>query len=138
MWLVLGVIAVLSAGAQTPPPPTASADSASRGLYVALRVCAACHKVAYPGVGPDSAAPSFAVIRQRHDGADLRRLVEQISRTGHQAMPPIPMSRQEIEDVADYIGAVAPAPAATRPRPDGRESAPPDRRIALSTTHSAH
>lgn len=114
MWRVLGMVAVLSAGAPTSPPaasaPAASTDAASRGLYVALRVCAACHKVAYPGAGPDSGAPSFAAIHSRHDPAELHRLLVEISRQGHHAMPPIPMSRQEIEDVAAYIAAVAPAP----------------------------
>src|SRR5471032_2427183 len=77
MLLVLSAIAALGASPQTTPP---SADAASRGLYVALRVCSACHKVAFPGVGPDSAAPSFAAIHARHDagssqppGRDIER-----------------------------------------------------------------
>jgi mono/diheme cytochrome c family protein len=131
MWRTLGAIAVLSAGAQTSPPTAPAADSASRGLYVALRVCSACHKVAYPGVGPDSAAPSFAVIHARHDPASLHRLLVGISSAGHQAMPPIPMSPTEIEDVAAYIASVPPSPPGVAPRPQGRREAPAARRIAL-------
>src|SRR5471032_3010799 len=109
MLLVLSAIAALGASPQTTPP---SADAASRGLYVALRVCSACHKVAFPGVGPDSAAPSFAAIHARHDAEGLHSLLVEISSAGHQEMPPIPMSPAEIEDVAAYIATVPPAPPA--------------------------
>ncbi len=133
MWRVLGAIVMLSAGAQTalPTPPSSDGDGAIRGLYVALRVCSACHKVAYPGVGPDSAAPSFAAIHAGHEPAGLHRLLVEISNAGHQAMPPIPMSPAEIEDVAAYIATVpAPPPSAAR-RPSGRRERAGVHRIAL-------
>jgi mono/diheme cytochrome c family protein len=121
---VLAAIAVLSAGvavsaAAAPPAPYAREDSANRGLYVALRVCAACHAVGPLGEGPDGEAPRFATIGRRHDAASLRRRLGEISVSGHQDMPPIPLTAREIEDVATYIQSVAAAPAAkpaTRPR----------------------
>lgn len=133
MWKVLGVIAVLSAGAPASPPPTASADAASHGLYVALRVCSACHKVAMPGAGPDVIAPSFAVIHARHDAEDLRRLLQQISTEGHRDMPPIPMSAQEADDVAAYIATVPPSPPALAPRGDRRRAPGEVHPIAFSS-----
>jgi mono/diheme cytochrome c family protein len=134
MWRVLGAIAVLSAGAQTAPP---SADAASRGLYVALRVCSACHKVAYPGVGPDSAAPSFAAIHARHDPASLHRLLVEIANAGHQAMPPIPMSSAEIEDVAAYIASVPPS-VSTPPRIEAPQNSAGARPSVLPAIHATH
>ena len=136
MWQVLGAIAVLGAGAQAAPPTPPSADAASRGPYVALRVCSACHKVAYPGVGPDSAAPSFAAIHARHDPSSLHSRLVEISISGHQAMPPIPMSPAEIEDVAAYIATVPPFPPAVAPRPQGRRGPIGAHRIALSAPHA--
>jgi mono/diheme cytochrome c family protein len=137
MWQVLGAIAVLSAGAQTSPAPTDAGDSASRGLYVALRVCSACHKVAFPGVGPDLAAPSFASIHARYDPDGLRRMLADISRTGHRMMPPIPLSSREIEDVAAYIATVPPESSAAIPRRDGRRHGTAVRRVPTSLIHAA-
>ncbi|HEX2817491.1 MAG TPA: cytochrome c [Phenylobacterium sp.] len=137
MWRILGAIAALSAGAQTAPSPAASPDPASRGLYVALRVCSACHKVAFPGVGPDSAAPSFAAIHARHDAEGLHSLLVEISSAGHQEMPPIPMSPAEIEDVAAYIATVPPAPPAVAPHRDRRRGPASVRRIAIFPFHAA-
>jgi mono/diheme cytochrome c family protein len=122
MWPILGAIAVLAAGAQT--SPAASDDSSSRGLYVALRVCSACHKVALPGVGPDSAAPSFAAIHARHDAAGLHGLLVEIAGAGHHQMPPIPMSPREIEDVAAYIATVPPPPPGSGPAPKVGQHSP--------------
>ena len=87
---------MLSAGAPTAPSSDGDGDGAVRGLYVALRVGSSCHKVAYPGVGRDSASPSFAAI---HAGLSRRvhRLLVEISNAGHQAMPPISMSPAEIK-----------------------------------------
>ena len=114
---VLAAIAAFSIGAgfpaaAAPAGPYAQADSANRGLYVALRVCAACHAVGPLGDGPDDEAPRFATIGRRHDAASLRRRLREISVAGHQDMPPIPLTAREIEDVATYIASVAATPVA--------------------------
>ena len=115
---VLSTLALLSiSGALAAPAwgaaPAAGApsDAANRGLYVALRVCAACHAVGPLGTGPDKLAPAFATIRLHHDAPTLRRRLREISSVGHHEMPPIAMTVQEQDDVAAYIEA-APAPAA--------------------------
>lgn len=138
MWQVLGAIAVLSAGAQALPAQTDQADAANRGLYVALRVCSACHKVAYPGVGPDRAAPSFASIHARYDPEGLRRRLEDISRVGHREMPAIPMSSREIDDVVAYIATVPPESSAAAPRRDRRRGPAELRPIPISLPSPAH
>lgn len=111
---ILITIALLSAasGVQAARYPTtfAAEDSANRGLYVALRICAACHAVGPLGHGPDGAAPSFATLQQRFDGPALRRRLADISTSGHELMPPIAMTPREIEDVATYIASVGPPP----------------------------
>jgi len=111
---ILTMLVALGMGgaAVAAPRPDTDGGSASRGLYVALRVCAACHAVGTLGAGPDSEAPPFATIRLRHDKAGLRRRLGEISTSGHRDMPPIPMTPREIEDVASYIETVAPTPAA--------------------------
>jgi cytochrome c len=115
---LLSTLALLSIGGGLAVPawgatPVAGApsDAASRGLYVALRVCAACHAVGPLGTGPDTLAPAFATIRLHHDAPTLRRRLQEISTVGHHEMPAIVMTAQEQEDVAAYIEAAA-APAA--------------------------
>ncbi len=137
MWQVLGAVAVLTAGAPQSPSPMMSEDSATHGLYVALRVCSACHKVALPGTGPDRIAPSFAVIHARHDAKGLYQLLQQISTDGHREMPPMPMSAQEIEDVAAYIATVPPSPPAVAPRRGRRREPATARPIAISSPQTA-
>jgi len=137
---ILMVLAVLSFGGAAAAAPRADAggESATRGLYVALRVCAACHAVATLGAGPDGLAPPFAAIRLRHDKAGLRRRLGEISTSGHQEMPPIPLTAREIEDVATYIETVVPTPAAATPSPPLTAAQPPriagrhDRRLVHS------
>ena len=132
MWQALGIFMVLGAVAPTSPLTASSRDAATRGLYVALAVCAACHKVALPGAGPDAIAPSFAVIHARYTAADLHRLLQEISADGHREMPPIHMSADEIEDVAAYIATVT--PPTTKPRRDRHQGKVGDHRIAFSTS----
>jgi len=62
--LLMTATAVLALGAAglsaAAPRPDPQGDSATRGLYVALRVCAACHAVAARGSGADDEAPTEA------------------------------------------------------------------------------
>jgi mono/diheme cytochrome c family protein len=109
------LIAAASGPARAATPAQPNADAAMRGLYVALRVCAACHAVDTFGKGPDGEAPSFAVIRLRHNRASLRRRLQEIAAVGHQQMPAIPLTRSEIEDVASYIETVGAPPGAEPP-----------------------
>lgn len=112
---VLAAMAAICTGVCLPAAacaadPYAQVDSANRGLYVALRVCSACHAVGPLGEGPDGEAPRFAVIGRRHTAAGLRRLLGEISVKGHQQMPAIPLTAREIEDVVTYIASVAATP----------------------------
>lgn len=121
MWRVMAMIAVLCTSLAAPATGRASKpltddDSVTRGLYVALRICAACHAVGPLGAGPDSEAPAFGTIRSRHDPAGLARLLTSISAAGHKEIPPISMSPQEIRDVAAYIESVPPPSVALPPR----------------------
>ena len=113
--LALLAVLSLSDAAHAGPDPGAGVAPATRGLFVALRKCAACHAVGPLGAGPDAEAPPFGTIRLRHDPASLRRRLGEIASIGHQKMPPIRLSAQEIEDVASYIETVAP-PAASPPQ----------------------
>jgi len=130
---LLGMLTALSLGgaANAGPPADTRVAPATRGLFVALRVCAACHAVGPLGAGPDREAPSFVTIRLRHDPASLRRRLAEISTSGHQQMPPIPLTAREIEDVASYIETVLPAPA---PLPSATQAAAASSQTRLSFT----
>jgi mono/diheme cytochrome c family protein len=117
MRYLLSLMALMSvAGAAlAAPDPNGQVAPATRGLFVALRKCAACHAVGPLGAGPDAEAPPFGAIRLRHDSVTLRQRLGEISVSGHQNMPPIRLSAKEIEDVASYIETVAPAAPAGVP-----------------------
>lgn len=109
--LAAAILIGAASAAFATPQSTAShtdQDSANRGLYVALRVCAACHAVGSLGHGPDGAAPTFAALGERFGAKALRRRLWEISASGHELMPAIPLTAREIEDVATYIASVAP------------------------------
>jgi len=109
---LMAVVLVGAGGWVTAGTPAAAAatphGSADRGLYVALRVCAACHAVSAYGLSPDVNAPSFAAIRQHPSHRPLAPHLEVILEAGHGDMPPISLSPREIADVAAYIESVLP------------------------------
>lgn len=124
---ILLMLLALSLGgpAMAAPGRDSQNDSATRGLFVALRVCSACHAVATLGAGPDNEAPPFAMIRMRHNPGSLRRRLGEISTSGHGDMPPIPLTPKQIEDVANYIETVGSSPAARPPWQPAAATVPP-------------
>jgi mono/diheme cytochrome c family protein len=106
---ILMIVAALAVGGATPAfAVDLPSDSAVRGLFIAVSVCAACHTVGTLGTEPDREAPPFATIWPRHDKQSLRRRLREISSSGHRAMPAIPLTPRQIEDVANYIEAIVP------------------------------
>ncbi len=86
-------------------PGTAGAQDAgdkSRGLDLALRVCANCHAVAAgETVSPVSAAPSFEDVVETPGMTGMA--LSAFLRTPHRTMPDLILSPDEIRDVVAHI-----------------------------------
>jgi len=95
--------------------PTPLSPAAERGQQFAARACAGCHAFAAPARSPNIAAPSFAVIRLRHNEVALERTLERIAREGHGEMPPIYVTSAEIEDLVAFIESLGPVAELDRP-----------------------
>ena len=73
----------------------------AHGREVAHRVCVGCHAIE-PGVQPRQAdVPSFEAIANRPDRT-ITTIVDAMY-APHPAMPGIPLTTQEMRDVAAYI-----------------------------------
>jgi mono/diheme cytochrome c family protein len=104
-FILLAVMGGL-AGCATLGP--AGGPAAERGRFVAQRSCAGCHAVEGVAGSPNPVAPTFSVLRARHDETGLKRRLAEISRDGHHQMPPIYMTQDEIGDIAAYIRTLEP------------------------------
>jgi len=95
MTLNLAPIPMLSAWAQQP------AANPAHGREVAEKVCAGCHAIE-PGVQPRQAdIPSFPAIANRR-GRTVEFIIDAMYHP-HPVMPGIPLTTQEMRDVAAYI-----------------------------------
>lgn len=97
IWLILGIVAapLPAAWAQQPKLDTV------HGRNVAERVCAGCHAIE-TGVQPRQAdIPSFPEIANR-PGRTIDFIVDAMYQP-HPVMPGIPLTTQEMRDVAAYI-----------------------------------
>jgi len=96
-WLTLGIVATPLSGAwaQQPKPDPV------QGRNVAERACVGCHAIE-PGVQPRQAdIPSFPEIANR-PGRTIQFIVDAMVHP-HPVMPGIPLTTQEMRDVAVYI-----------------------------------
>lgn len=123
----LSGLAACASGVGEPVPPSAAAE---RGRQFAERACAGCHAFAAPARSPNTAAPSFAVVRLRHNAVALERTLDRIAREGHGEMPPIYITSAEIEDLVAFIETLGPVadlrpPAASEVRLTRDGPAPP-------------
>lgn len=110
--LALLALAAVLGGCATgsgPSPVAGRGDAAvDRGRRLALHACAVCHAVEAGARSPSPAAPSFALVRLRHNEISLERQLTDISRKGHWEMPPLQMSDEQIRDLTAYIQTVEP------------------------------
>jgi mono/diheme cytochrome c family protein len=90
-----GVLLVASCGLAH-----ASGDPA-KGKATAERWCTSCHTVS-PSRGGGDAAPNFVSIAQMRDDDYLRGVLAE----PHPPMPPIALSRYQIDDLVAYFGAL--------------------------------
>jgi mono/diheme cytochrome c family protein len=105
----LGVVLAVSAGCMpqptpAPPSPAARAESAAKGLTIAEKWCADCHRVKGEQrrvARPDMRAPEFAAIAARPevDAAYLARFME----VQHLPMTTFRLYSDEKGDVVAYI-----------------------------------
>ena len=85
--------------AQVPP-------NASRGQRLASQLCATCHITGPADVMPTD-VPSFSAIAKR-SGMTVDAIAGKII-VPHPAMPGVPLTADEIRDLAAYIVSLAPA-----------------------------
>lgn len=78
-----------------------AAGDPAKGKATAERWCASCHNVLPSGGGSDT-APNFASIARRRDDNYLRGVLAD----PHPPMPPIALSRYQIDDLVAYFGAL--------------------------------
>lgn len=98
---------LLLAGIMAAQPVLATevlSPAAARGLSLAQRWCAGCHVIGDGRSGTD-AAPTFrSIALDPQKGPDhLRAFLAQ----PHPPMPPVPLGRQEIDDLVAYIQSLA-------------------------------
>jgi mono/diheme cytochrome c family protein len=100
--LLFGVIVLVASAADTAAQqrPARFAGHAAVGKAIALRWCTGCHTL--PGhAAASDVAPSFrAIARDPHEDPDHLRGF--LSRP-HWPMPPLELSRNEIEDIIAYL-----------------------------------
>lgn len=99
----------LSACAGTDQTHRGARDPAvASGHRIARSVCAACHAVETAGASPMARAPAFASLKMRHT-ASLAGRVEDLTRQGHYAMPPMTLRPDQVRDLMAYIASLEPA-----------------------------
>jgi len=76
-----------------------AAGDAAKGKATAERWCTSCHVVSPSGGGGDT-APAFASIARMRDDTYLREVLTE----PHPPMPPIALSRYQIDDLIAYFG----------------------------------
>lgn len=102
-WLRGLSVTILFAGLFMASP--ASAGNAESGRVLAEKWCAGCHLIGNSTPGSD-VAPPFAGIAA--DPAKRRGRLEAWLATPHTAMPSLPLTRYDIDDLVTYIESLAP------------------------------
>lgn len=92
----LGMMAALAASANV----AVAAGDPAQGRAAAQRWCSSCHAVGAAG-GGDTAPPFAAIARIRSDEY-LRGFLTR----PHPPMPPLELSRQDIDDIVAYFATV--------------------------------
>jgi mono/diheme cytochrome c family protein len=84
-------------------PAMAQEGDAVAGRVLAQRLCSSCHLVTADQAGPvPDGVPSFMAVAARPD-MTRERLVEVMISPSHAAMPPPPLERSQMQDVAAYL-----------------------------------
>lgn len=90
-------------GAPALAEPPSAAGSASRGHELAQTWCGSCHQVADSDKARD-AVPSFRTIA--NDPAMSAENLRAFLNRPHPPMPPLELSRKQIDDLIAYIGSL--------------------------------
>jgi len=103
--LFAAIVLATTASAQQPPPqPSARfGGNPAQGEAIAMRWCASCHTLP-GGKSASDVAPSFRAIARdpRKDSDHLRGFLSH----PHWPMPPLQLSRNEIENIIAYLQAL--------------------------------
>jgi len=102
-------LALASCGTATASRDTVAApllpklDAAqARGHGFAVRRCGGCHTVGLDDGGA-SEGPAFYKLARRYDPISLERRFAEVSAHGFDRMPPVELSRAELEDLVAYF-----------------------------------
>ncbi|MGI9522260.1 MAG: tetratricopeptide repeat protein [Hyphomicrobiaceae bacterium] len=86
-----------------------AAHSSSRiaiGRRIAEKNCAWCHAIGKEMKSPNALAPSFLSIHLRHPILALRTPISRAIATPHDAMPKLPLTNKQIDQVIAYINSL--------------------------------
>ena len=97
--LILAALIALGGCVGEPP----SQASASRGAFLARRVCAQCHAVGGQPLSPVPGAPRFGDLGGLHPGQTLDEILARGLISPHRPMPTFSASSQNIADLAAYV-----------------------------------
>jgi len=101
---IAGMTAVVAVAGGLAAVPAEARDAAN-GRVLAEKWCAGCHLIGDSVPGSDVAPPFRAIAS---DPAKSRGRLEAWLATPHTAMPSMPLSRRDIDDLLTYIESLAP------------------------------
>jgi len=99
---VILVLAVLGNAQLVSPGAAAEADVAA-GAALAKRLCARCHSVDASGKSPIANAPPFRTFKSKWPLSYLEEALAEGIVTGHEEMPEVRLSPDEIEQLLSHI-----------------------------------
>jgi mono/diheme cytochrome c family protein len=122
--LGIALLGCANAGAGVAP-----ATSIERGRQLAERSCAGCHALDPLEDRALGRAPALYDVRLRLSAASLHRRLKDMDRYGHDEMPPMDLSADEIDALIEYLDTMRPGFDGASAAPEGPSPLRPVARI---------
>jgi len=88
--------------------PTSAAVSPEPGLQVAIEKCSGCHAIREEGLSPNPHAPPLRTLNTRYPIDALRENLVKGMEVGHQDMPILILTPEEVTDLLGYLRSLDP------------------------------
>jgi mono/diheme cytochrome c family protein len=101
---ILGLaLAGCATGGEAQAPGVAPVGEVDRGRQLAERSCAGCHALDAREERAIGRAPALHDVRLRLSAESLHRRLKDMDRYGHDEMPPMDLSADEIDDLLAFL-----------------------------------